>query len=149
MASFLWWVLPFLSWPFFKLSDMRRKCPAVRGGAFVEPWDRPEPVVSELASFKPTVHAEARTVGNSHRILATATSTPLPSCHFQQRSFWFKWLGFYQEREEWDFFSSRFSQYTRARKDKLETIRRAHERLACQAFGACPPKPNGQTEASR
>ena len=33
---------------------MRRKCPAVRGGAFVEPWDRPEPVVSELASFKPT-----------------------------------------------------------------------------------------------
>ena len=23
------WVLPFLSWPFFKLSEMRRKCPAV------------------------------------------------------------------------------------------------------------------------
>ncbi len=120
---------------------MRRPCPAVRGGAFVEPWVRPEPVVSELASFKPTVHAEARTVGNSHCILATAQAPPLPSGHFQQITFWFKWLGFYQER---DFFSPGFTQYTRARKDKLEIIRRAYDRLACQVFGAYLPKPNDQ-----
>ena len=39
---------------------MRRKCPAVRGGAFVEPWDRPEPVVSELARVKPTPYTLKR-----------------------------------------------------------------------------------------
>ncbi|WP_373815663.1 hypothetical protein, partial [Jeotgalibaca porci] len=66
---------------------------------------------------------------------------PLPSGHFQQITFWFKWLGFYQER---DFFSPGFTQYTRARKDKLEIIRRAYDRLACQVFGAYLPKPNDQ-----
>ncbi|WP_373781936.1 hypothetical protein, partial [Jeotgalibaca porci] len=98
----------------------------------------------------PTVRASACTVGlklassettGSGRSHGSTKAPPLPSGHFQQITFWFKWLGFYQER---DFFSPGFTQYTRARKDKLEIIRRAYDRLACQVFGAYLPKPNDQ-----
>lgn len=46
----------------------------------VKPWERfkPEGIVLKLASLKPNVSAEALTFGNSHCILDTATSNPIP-----------------------------------------------------------------------
>ena len=46
----------------------------------VKPWKRfkAEGIVLKLASLKPNVSAEALTFGNSHCILDTATSNPIP-----------------------------------------------------------------------